>query len=288
MAAPSEAKHYKLTDHAAPPPPTLPLHRPRGPLNTAVMPSGATTPDPASTHAPARFATTHWSVVLSAGRTPDDASRGALETLCARYWMPLYAYVRRHGHAPDDAQDLTQAFFAHLLEKNTIARADRTRGRFRSFLLASLRHFLADEADRARALKRGGGVRILPLEFETGEHAYVREPADNATPEQLYERRWALTLLDNVLARLRDEHARDGRAAQFDALGPCLTGTGAGQPYADLAARLGLTEAAVKSAVHRLRRRYRALLREEVAHTVAGSGDVDDELRHLLAVLARR
>lgn len=250
------------------------------------MPSGPTTPDPASTPAGARFATTHWSVVLAAGRAPDAASRDALETLCARYWMPLYAYVRRHGHPPEDAQDLTQAFFAFLLQKNTLARAERARGRFRSFLLASLRHFLADEADRARALKRGGGATILPLEFETGERAYTREPADNTTPEQVYERRWALALLDHVLARLRDEHVREGRAALFDALGPCLAGAGAGQPQAELAERLGITVPAVKAAIHRLRRRYRALLREEVAQTVATDDEVDDELRHLLGVLA--
>lgn len=233
------------------------------------------------------FVTTRWSVVLTAGHSDTTHARAALEKLCQTYWYPLYAYVRRRGHSPADAQDLTQAFFARLLERNWVGRADQQKGRFRSFLLSALNHFLADEWDRVRAQKRGGGVAPLPLQFDTAETRYGHEPADQVTPESSYERRWALTLLDEVLHRLRSEYEQEGRAELFAALHPCLVGDRTSQPYAELAVELGVSEGTVKSAVHRLRQRYRQLLRDEIAQTVAESGEVDEELRHLFAVLAR-
>jgi RNA polymerase sigma factor (sigma-70 family) len=256
------------------------------PVNT----SRQTAPESTSTrleppHRPV-FVTTHWSVVLKAGQSDTTRARAALENLCESYWYPLYAYVRRRGYSPEDAQDLTQEFFARLLERNWVGRADRQKGRFRSFLLSAMNHFLADEWDKARAQKRGGGVMPVPLQFDAAETRYGHEPADSTTPEQNFERRWALTLLDKVLRRLRAEYEQEGRAELFTALHPCLVGERAGQRYADLAIRLGVTEGVVKSAVHRLRLRYRQLLREEIAQTVAEPGEVDEELKHLFAVLA--
>ncbi|MBX7246307.1 MAG: RNA polymerase sigma factor [Candidatus Sumerlaeaceae bacterium] len=232
------------------------------------------------------FATTHWSLVVSAGHGNEADSRAALQQLCERYWLPLYSYVRRRGYSPDDAQDLTQEFFMRLLQHNRVRTADQQKGRFRSFLLTSLKNFLSDEWDKAHAVKRGGGVPPLSLEFARGEELYAREPATTSTPESLYERRWALTLLDSVLARLQAEHHRLGKSQLFAALSPCLVGERASQPYAELATRLDMTETAVKSAVHRLRQEYRTLLRREIANTVATPEDVDDELNHLFAVLA--
>src|SRR5213594_329226 len=235
-----------------------------------------------STEAPrdsgAWFVTTHWSVVLSAGRSDTPRARQALERLCQTYWFPLYAYVRRRGYSPEDAQDLTQEFFARLLEGNRVQSADQQKGRFRSFLLAGMNNFLADEWDKSRAQKRGGGMRIVPLQFDTAETRYGCEPVDNVTPEASFERRWALTLLEDVLSRLRAEHERDGSSELFAALNPCLVGDRTSQPYLELAQRMGMTESAIKSAVHRLRRRYRQLLREEIAKTVASPSEVDDEL----------
>lgn len=233
------------------------------------------------------FATTHWSVVLTAGRTDTVRANDALARLCQTYWYPLYGYVRRRGYSAHDAQDLTQEFFARLLERQSLAAVDPNRGRFRSFMLGVMNHFLADEWHRARAQKRGGGAVILPLEFETAETKYTHEPADTTTPEQHYERRWAMTLLEEVLRRLAREYQADGRAELFAALNPCLVGERAAQPYAELAVKLGVTEGTVKSAVHRMRQRYRQLLREEIAHTVAEPGEVDAELRHLFEVLSR-
>jgi RNA polymerase sigma-70 factor (ECF subfamily) len=231
--------------------------------------------------------TTHWSVVLTAGRTDTARAQAALERLCQTYWYPLYAYVRRRGHSPEDAQDLTQEFFARLLEHNWIGRADQQRGRFRSYLLSAMNHFLSDEWDKARAQKRGGNVVHVPLEFDVAETRYRHEPVETITPEQNFERRWALTLLDEVLRRLRSEYEQDGRSELFAALHPCLVGDRNSQPYAELAVKLGITEGTVKSAVHRLRQRYRQLLRDEIAHTVAAPGEVDEELRHLFTVLAK-
>lgn len=234
------------------------------------------------------FVTTHWSVVVTAGRTDTTRALAALEKLCRTYWYPLYAYVRRRGQSPQDAQDLTQEFFAQLLEHNWVAKADPNKGRFRSFLLMALNRFLANEWDKARTLKRGGQVQIIPFPLETAETRYVREPGETITPEQIFEQQWALTLLDEVLARLRREHAEEGKETVFETLKPCLVGSRETQPYAALAAELEMTEGAVKTAVCRLRQRYRELLKDEIAHTVATPDEVDEELRHLFRVLARR
>ena len=227
-------------------------------------------------------------MVLNAGRTDSSRALAALEKLCQSYWYPLYAYVRRRGHSPEDAEDLTQEFFARLLQHNWVAMADQSKGRFRSFLLMVLNRFLANEWDKVRAQKRGGGVRAVPLQLNTAETRYTREPATTTTPEDVFERQWAVTLLDQVLASLGDEYREAGKAALFDALKPCLIGRSESQPYQELAASLGMSEAAVKVAVHRLRERYRAGLKDEVAHTVATPSEVDSELRHLFRVLARR
>jgi RNA polymerase sigma factor (sigma-70 family) len=234
------------------------------------------------------FVTTRWSVVLSAGHGDTTDGSAALENLCRTYWYPLYAYVRRRGHSPEDAQDLTQEFFARLLKGNWVERADPHKGKFRSFLLSVMNHFLADEWDKARALKRGGGMTPLPLEFNTAEARYSHESADNATPEHIYERRWALALLEEVLRRLRSEYEQDGRTELFAELNPCLVGERTSQAYAELAEKLGVSEGTVKSAVYRLRQRYRQLLREEIAHTVVELGEVDEELQHLFIVLGSR
>lgn len=247
----------------------------------------ATSPlsEPGERHA--AFVTTHWSVVLTARRTDTTRAQAALALLCQAYWYPLYAYVRRRGYDAHDAQDLTQEFFARLLAHDWLAQADRERGRFRSFLLAALSHFLANEWDRARAQKRGGAVEIVPLQLDSAETRYGQEPADPLTPEQCYERRWVLALLDEVLNALRKEHVAADTEEMFDALKPCLVGDRQAQPYAALAAKLGMTEGAVKVAVHRLRQRYRQLLREEIANTVATPEEVNEEMHHLFAVLAR-
>ena len=233
------------------------------------------------------FVTTHWSVVVTAGGSDTTGARDALAKLCQTYWYPLYAYVRRRNFSPPDAEDLTQEFFARFLEHRWVGAADREKGRFRTFLLSAMNHFLANEWDKARAQKRGGGVPLLPLQFDTAETRYGREPADNVTPEQHFERRWAMTLLEEVVNRLRAEYERDGKADLFAALNPCLVGDRTSQPYEELAKKLGVSEGAVKSAVHRLRQRYRQLLRDEIAHTVAGPAEVDEELRHLITVLGR-
>jgi RNA polymerase sigma-70 factor (ECF subfamily) len=234
------------------------------------------------------FATTHWSMVLAAGKGVSPDADAALETLCQMYWYPLYAFVRRLGFQPADGQDLTQEFFARLLEKQYLRDADPQRGRFRSFLLASFKHFLSKERDRATAHKRGGGRKTLPLNFEAGESRYSLEPTHEVTAEKIYERRWALTLLDQVFARLRQEFDRASKQNEFDHLKIYLTGEATTQSYRDVAAGLGMTEGAVKVAVHRLRRRYRELVREEIGHTVIGPEDVDEELRQLFAAIRSR
>jgi RNA polymerase sigma-70 factor (ECF subfamily) len=246
-------------------------------------------PPPASTDPAAgstAFVTTHWSVVVAAGRADTQRAHDALARLCQTYWHPLYAYVRRLGHSPHDAQDLTQEFFARLLAKNYLAGADESRGRFRSFLLASLKHFLANEWHRAHAQKRGGGQIPIPIDLATAETTCHFEPADPSTAEKIYERRWALTLLDRVLRRLREDYAATGRDELFEQLKPTLTEVSRAVRYSEIATRLGTTEGAVKVAVHRLRQRYRELLRAEIAETVSGPEEVDDELRNLFAALA--
>jgi RNA polymerase sigma factor (sigma-70 family) len=239
------------------------------------------------------FATTQWSVVLTAGRAGFQQAQDALETLCRTYWYPLYAYVRRRGYSPPDAEDLTQAFFAWLLERKWLGKADPQRGRFRSFLLTSISNFLSNEWDKATAQKRGGG-KVIPLERDEAENRYTWQPLSYSvpessfTPEQSFEWRWALTLLDQVMSRLSAEFEETGKKEMFEALKPCLLGESAAQPYATLASILGMTEGSVKVTVHRLRQRYRQLLRDEIASTVAAPEEVDEELRYLFAVLTRR
>ena len=228
------------------------------------------------------FPTTLWTVVLHAGRDEPAQAQAALAQLCQAYWYPLYSFVRRRGYSPHDAQDLTQAFFAQLLEKRGLERVDPELGRFRTFLLASLKNFLANDWDRAHARKRGGGQTIVSLDEESAESRYQLEPSHDMTPERHFERQWAMTLLDQVLDALRDEYHAEGKGDLFEELKAVLIG----QPeaYADMAARLRRSEGAIKVAVHRLRHRYRELMRARIAETV-GEGDVEDELRHLLAVL---
>lgn len=211
-------------------------------------------------------------------------ARDALGKLCTTYWYPLYAFVRREGKSAHDAQDLTQEFFARLLEKNWLGAVDRSRGRFRSWLLASMKHFLANEWDKSHAQKRGSGQALIPLDPADAESRYAHEPADHATADKLYDRRWAYAVLDAVLARLREEFSAAGKCELFDALKPALTGEKS--PYADIAARLGMSEGAVKVSVHRLRERYRDLIRAEIAETVATPDEIEAELRHLLEALS--
>lgn len=232
------------------------------------------------------FATTHWSVVLRAGQQDTTRATIALEQLCRTYWYPVYVYVRRRGSNSHDAEDLTQGFFAHLLPSSFLANADRERGRFRSFLLTALNHFLADEWDRLNTQKRGGGQQIISLEVESAETRYQMEPADNLTPEKVYEQRWAKTLLSNVIERLRKEYEADGNGPLFASLKSSLTKARAAVPYPELAIQLNMTEGALRVSVHRLRQRYREVLRAEIANTVASSAEVDEELRYLFRVLA--
>jgi RNA polymerase sigma-70 factor (ECF subfamily) len=230
------------------------------------------------------FTTTHWSVVLEA-QGPTPAAQAALEKLCRTYWRPIYGFVRRQGAELEEAKDLTQGFFALLLERRDLATVRKEKGRLRSYLLTSLKHFLTNERNRAMAVKRGEGQRLVPLDqLQQGERGGF-EPADVSTAEQLYERRWALALLDQVLTRLGDEYRAAGNAVLFERLKALLTDEPDRLSQAQIADELGMTENAVKQASHRLRQRYRQLLREEIAHTVMAPGDIEDELRHLIAVL---
>ena len=238
-----------------------------------------------SSAAGGQFMTTHWSLVLAAAGAEDSHGREALAKLCQIYWYPLYAFVRRQGHDPHDAQDLTQEFFMRLLEKDYLGDVDCSQGKFRSFLLVALKHFLSKEWARAKTLKRGGGQTLVSLDALSAEDRYRREPEDNATPERLFERRWALTLLDQVLTTLSEEYETTGKRAMFEQLQGCLTGDSHLLPYAELAVRLDMTEGAVKVAVHRLRLRYRGALREEIAQTVADPAEIDDEIRQLFSAL---
>jgi RNA polymerase sigma factor (sigma-70 family) len=233
-----------------------------------------------------RFSATHWSVVLAAKAGDSTRARAAREALCSTYWYPLYVFVRRMGQSPHDAEDSVQGFFALCLEKNYLAAAEEAKGRFRSFLLLALKRFLAKERDKSRARKRGGGQKPIALDGLTAEQRYALEPAERMSADKLFERRWALTLLEQVLSRLRDEQAAAGRLEAFEQLKEFLLAAGRGTPYRELAARFGASEGAVKVAVHRLRHRYRELLEEEIANTVASPEEVVEERRYLLAVLS--
>ena len=233
-----------------------------------------------------RFATTRWSVVLAAGADPSEQADRALAELCANYWYPLYAYVRRRGYEAEDARDLTQAFFAKLLEKKSLAAADPARGRFRSFLLTSMKNFLASEWRRQATLKRGGDVEVLSIDYEGAEHRYRVEPAHAFTPEAIYERRWALALLERAVDDVRTRYAGRGQTELFDALKGYLGYDPGGVPYRELSQRLDQSEAALRTALSRLRARWRARLRELVAETVQEGHTVDDELNDLIRALA--
>ena len=235
----------------------------------------------------AQFATTHWSVVLAAGHGSAPGAPVALEQLCRTYWYPLYAYLRREGHSVEDAEDLVQGFFLHLLRKDVIQTAEPGRGRFRSFLLGTLKHFLSDARGKAGAQKRGGGQQVISWDLVSAEHRFQQEPADEASPDQLFERRWALTLLEQALDRLQAECVSEARGEVFEHLRAFVTGEQGPRSYADAAAELGLSLSAVKSAIFRLRHRYHELVREEVGHTVAEPGELEDELRYMLAVFSR-
>ena len=231
------------------------------------------------------FATTRWTLVLAAGDDVSPQGREALEQLCRRYWFPLYAYVRRRGHDADAAQDLVQGFFARLLERNDLAGLTRDGGKFRSFLLTALNHFLANEHERAQAQKRGGGRELLSLDDDSAEDRYQREPAHTESPDRLFERQWALTLMEDALRRLAAEQAANDRAVFFAALRPFLSGEPEPGEYATLADRLGLAPGTLAVQVHRLRERYRQLVRAAVADTVDSPLEIDAEMRHLLAAL---
>ena len=230
-----------------------------------------------------QFPTTRWSVVVAAGDPQRKEARSALVALCENYWYPLYAYLRRRGYPADQAQDLTQDFFIRLLEGRYLDRADPEKGRFRAFLLTSLKFFAADEEDRQRARKRGGGA-VVSLEFSSGEERYLREPAHDETPERLFERRWALSVLDRVVEKLRTEFVRHGSPEEFDQLKVFLLGR-SDAPYAALALEMNTSEGALKVAIHRLRKRYRELFRQEIADTVTDPAEVESELRFLAAAL---
>jgi RNA polymerase sigma-70 factor (ECF subfamily) len=230
-----------------------------------------------------QFPTTRWTLVVAAGDPHRTDARSALVSLCEGYWYPLYAYLRRRGYPAEEAQDLTQEFFTRVLEGRYLDRADPEKGRFRSFLLTSLKFFVADEQDRQRAQKRGGGL-VVPLEFPSGEARYQREPAHDETPERIFERRWALAVLDRVVEKLRHEFEKHGRPEHFERLKVFLLGQSEA-PYAALAREMNTSEGALKVAIHRLRKRYRELFRQEIADTVTDPAEVEPELRFLAAAL---
>jgi len=231
------------------------------------------------------FVTTHWSVVLAAGESDSAKSSAALENLCGAYWYPLYAYVRRRGQDAEAAKELTQEFFARLLAKGLLAGVDPTKGRFRSWLLGVMNHFLAHEWARVRAQKRGGGQPTFSLDEAGAEERYRLEPVDESSPEKIFDRRWAFTVLDEAAARLRQEHESAGKAELYSSLKGFVSADSGSVSYEDAAGRLGLTQSAVKSAIHRLRQRYQELIREEIAQTVTSAGEVDEEIRYLLSVI---
>ena len=237
--------------------------------------------------AKAQFTATHWTMVLAAGRDEGSGQAQALEELCRAYWYPLYAYVRRRGFKPEDAQDLTQEFFARLLEKQFLSAVDPARGKFRSFLLAAMEHLLAKEWRRSNALKRGGGKPLMSLDAQEAETRYLLEPRDELTPEKIFERRWAITLLERTMARLRAECLAADKGQLFGSLKGALAGEKCESGYATVAVQLGMTEGAVKMAAHRLRQRYGDLLREEIAPTVSSPEEVDEEIHYLFRAVAQ-
>src|SRR5215467_11090282 len=251
--------------------------RRRAVLESSQMPS-------AGSHESGRFHTTSWSLVVAAAKLSEESAEAALAKLCQLYWYPIYAFVRRRGCSQEDAKDLTQEFFSRVLEKNYLEDANPSRGRFRSFLLAAVRHFLANEWDRQRAQKRGRGLHTIALDAQTAEGRYCAEPASQENPEKLYERQWALALLEQVMASLGQEYVLDGRLDDFEKLKPLLTGA-AEVPYAQLAQQWDTSEGAVKVAVHRVRKRYRELLRQKIGETLVDPADVDDEIRFLISAL---
>jgi RNA polymerase sigma-70 factor (ECF subfamily) len=229
------------------------------------------------------FVTTHWSVVLSAQDRHCPRSGDALESLCRTYWYPLYSYARRAGHSPPDAEDLTQGFFARLLEKDYLRAAARDKGRFRTFLLVALKRYLANEWDRQHAQKRGGFAPVVLIDQELAESRFASEPAHNLSPDLLFDRQWAMTLLERTMTQLQQEYDASGRARLFECLRSCLAKDESALPYAEIAGRLKLTEAAVKMAVHRLRGRYREILQHEIAQTVSAPEEIEEEIRHLFS-----
>jgi len=231
------------------------------------------------------FATTRWSLVVAAAKDSSPQARAALAELCGSYWYAVYAFVRRRGERMEDAKDLTQEFFARLLEKDYLETADRERGRFRTFLLSAVSHFLSNEHERARAQKRGGSAITLSLDFERGEERYRQEPADPWTAEKIFDRRWALTLLDEAVAQLKQDYADSGKVALFSEIKVFLTGNSGAPAYETSAARLAMSPGAVKVAVHRLRQKYRESLRQLIAQTVAADEDIESELHILLSAL---
>ena len=243
--------------------------------------------DCASSSAPGDiFATTHWTVVLAAGKRHTPQSDGALEKLCKTYWFPLYAYVRRRGHGKQDAEDLTQAFFARLLEKNFLANLDSEKGKFRAFLLAALKHFLANEWDKSQAQKRGGGAVNLSLDWQTADTKFQVAATNEPSPDKAFDREWALALLAKVIERLQSECAADGKGKLFEQLKMFLMAGGGDSAQAEVAKSLGMEEGAVRVAIHRLRKRYRALLRDEIAHTLTDESQVEAEMRALFGAFA--
>ncbi len=234
-----------------------------------------------------RFTTTHWSVVLAARGADSPAAREALGRLCQTYWYPLYAFVRRQGYTPEEAEDYTQAFFERFLAKDYLAQVERPKGRFRTFLLVALKHFLSQERKRERAQKRGGGETIIHLDALTAEERYRLEPADTGTPDSRFDRDWALTIFQHAIDALREEYAADGKTEVFEYLKAQLPGSAGGLPQAEIGRRLGKTEKAVKAEASRFRARFRHFVRAEIQHTVAGVPDIDDELRYLSTVLRK-
>ncbi len=247
------------------------------------MNSASPTPLPAAN---AWFATTHWSVVLSAQDPMGTRSREALEFLCGTYWYPLYSYARRAGHSPPDAEDLTQGFFARLLEKDYLKAAARDKGRFRTFLLVALKRYLANEWDRQHAQKRGGFAPVVAIDQELAETRFASELGHNLSPDLLYDRQWAMTLIERSMSQLQKEYAESGRAELFEYLHHCIAKDELALAHAEIAGRLKLTEPAVKMAVHRLRGRYREILRNEIAQTVTAPEEIEEEIRHLFSAFA--